>query len=317
MKIKNTFLLFLFTLILTTSCGATTETPHTEEISESYDLTSYNVKNELSSLIDYNNAVSVETDFILVRNEGNNLDISIGLVYHGQDAVLQEFSSIRNIVENYINENDYKISKFNIATTTTSEGIISWTSNDLKSGSYLNSLTDEFLSSYSLPDSTNEIASKSEEIEVESNPSTESISASDSAETLSQNTSTINADTSTNHTSASKSDISNNYDTITEQSIDSPIQSDKGSSSFENGANTASEFVNESPNSSENNFDTYDNKEQQNTEQQYVLNTETKKIHLPSCRTVPKIAPENYATTNSDIDSLKSQGYDACGICLK
>lgn len=66
-----------------------------------------------------------------------------------------------------------------------------------------------------------------------------------------------------------------------------------------------------------NNFDTYNNPSQQITADTYVLNTESLKIHHPSCRTVPKIAPQNYATSSSSILELLSQGYTTCGICFK
>ena len=69
--------------------------------------------------------------------------------------------------------------------------------------------------------------------------------------------------------------------------------------------------------SGNNNFDTYDNPEQQQTKDDYVLNTSSMKIHYPSCRSVAKIAPKNYATSNESLDSLLAQGYDTCGICFK
>lgn len=65
----------------------------------------------------------------------------------------------------------------------------------------------------------------------------------------------------------------------------------------------------------ENNFNTYNNLEQQKTTASYVLNTSTKKYHFPSCSAVKKIAPENYATSNSSPAELASQGYSACGRC--
>lgn len=65
------------------------------------------------------------------------------------------------------------------------------------------------------------------------------------------------------------------------------------------------------------NFNTYDNVEQQQTEASYVLNTHTMKIHYPSCSSVKKIAPQNYSTSNSTIDELKAQGYTTCGNCFK
>ncbi len=42
----------------------------------------------------------------------------------------------------------------------------------------------------------------------------------------------------------------------------------------------------------------------------YVLNTNTKKYHRPSCRDVKRIKPENYATS-----STIPPGYSPCGHC--
>lgn len=66
-----------------------------------------------------------------------------------------------------------------------------------------------------------------------------------------------------------------------------------------------------------NNFDTYNNTEQQNTEDTWVLNKSSMKIHYPSCKSVPKIAPKNYATSSESLDNLKSKGYTTCGNCFK
>ena len=62
------------------------------------------------------------------------------------------------------------------------------------------------------------------------------------------------------------------------------------------------------------NFNTYDNTEQQNTTETYVLNTSSHKFHYPSCSSVPKISPDNYATA-SDRDEIIAQGYDPCKRC--
>lgn len=67
----------------------------------------------------------------------------------------------------------------------------------------------------------------------------------------------------------------------------------------------------------ESNFNTYDNAGQQNTEAAYVLNTNTMKIHHPSCKSVKKIAPQNYSTSNLSVDELIGQGYSTCGNCFK
>lgn len=66
-----------------------------------------------------------------------------------------------------------------------------------------------------------------------------------------------------------------------------------------------------------NNFNTYDNAEQQQTTDKWVLNTSTKKIHYPLCNEVKKIAPQNYSTSNLDESELISQGYSTCGRCHK
>lgn len=73
----------------------------------------------------------------------------------------------------------------------------------------------------------------------------------------------------------------------------------------------------ESAGSGKNNFDKYDDSEQQQTEDTYVLNTSTMKIHRPSCSSVPKIAPQNCSTSSESITDLKAQGYSTCGICFK
>ena len=63
------------------------------------------------------------------------------------------------------------------------------------------------------------------------------------------------------------------------------------------------------------NFDTYDNPEQQQADDTYVLNKNTHKFHYPSCKSVKKISPDNYATSSESRDALISQGYEPCGIC--
>ncbi len=64
------------------------------------------------------------------------------------------------------------------------------------------------------------------------------------------------------------------------------------------------------------NFNTYDNPEQQNTADTWVLNKRSKKIHKPNCQSVAKIAPKNYATSNESIEALKKKGYTTCGQCF-
>ncbi len=51
------------------------------------------------------------------------------------------------------------------------------------------------------------------------------------------------------------------------------------------------------------------------TEASYVLNTNTKKFHYPSCKDVKKIKPEHYATSSLNRDDIIAQGYSSCGHC--
>lgn len=69
--------------------------------------------------------------------------------------------------------------------------------------------------------------------------------------------------------------------------------------------------------SGNNNFDTYDNPEQQQTTDTYVLNNSSMKIHYPHCSSVPKIAQKNYATSSESLDALSAKGYSTCGICFE
>ena len=51
------------------------------------------------------------------------------------------------------------------------------------------------------------------------------------------------------------------------------------------------------------------------TNVEYVLNTNSKKIHLPSCSQVSSIKPENKKTTNQPKQDLQDQGYTPCKNC--
>ena len=55
---------------------------------------------------------------------------------------------------------------------------------------------------------------------------------------------------------------------------------------------------------------------QQQSSQTWVLNTNTMKIHYPSCSSVSRIAAGNYATSTASIDELLRRGYTRCGRCF-
>jgi hypothetical protein len=48
---------------------------------------------------------------------------------------------------------------------------------------------------------------------------------------------------------------------------------------------------------------------------EWVLNTNTKKIHYPECRAVPRISPGNHAVSDKTVAELLNEGFTVCGIC--
>jgi competence protein ComEC len=51
------------------------------------------------------------------------------------------------------------------------------------------------------------------------------------------------------------------------------------------------------------------------TAAKWVLNTNTKKIHYPDCRSVPQISESNRSASVKTIAELEEEGFSACGIC--
>lgn len=47
----------------------------------------------------------------------------------------------------------------------------------------------------------------------------------------------------------------------------------------------------------------------------YILNTNSKKIHLSDCPSVSNISPQNKKATNETIEELEKQGYTCCKAC--
>ena len=50
-------------------------------------------------------------------------------------------------------------------------------------------------------------------------------------------------------------------------------------------------------------------------EQEYVLNINSKKFHLPDCSGVTSMSPENRQDYTGTRQSLIDQGYSPCGTC--
>ena len=129
-------------------------------------------------------------------------------------------------------------------------------------------------------------------------------------------------------------EVAEQPESVAEQSAEIPVESDNTVTAQENQETSqlSASSENNPPNGSSDtqsnqgssstgtgngdNFNTYDNPDQQNTTDTYVLNTSRMKIHHPNCRSVKKIAPQNYATSSSSLDDLISQGYSTCGICF-
>ena len=56
-------------------------------------------------------------------------------------------------------------------------------------------------------------------------------------------------------------------------------------------------------------------KSENNIETTYILNTNSKKFHNPSCSSVNKMAEKNKHSFTGDKNDLINQGYSSCGIC--
>lgn len=54
---------------------------------------------------------------------------------------------------------------------------------------------------------------------------------------------------------------------------------------------------------------------QKDDEAAYILNTKTKKFHLPSCKNAQDIKSENRKEFEGSRQSLLDEGYDPCGLC--
>ena len=48
---------------------------------------------------------------------------------------------------------------------------------------------------------------------------------------------------------------------------------------------------------------------------QYVLNTNSKKFHLPSCSSVDQMSPKNREDVEDTRENLIANGYDPCKRC--
>ena len=54
---------------------------------------------------------------------------------------------------------------------------------------------------------------------------------------------------------------------------------------------------------------------QKDAQYTYVLNTSSKKIHMPDCSAVSSMADSNKEYTSESVSELEKKGYTPCGIC--
>ena len=68
--------------------------------------------------------------------------------------------------------------------------------------------------------------------------------------------------------------------------------------------------------STEENLKSNKNSVTQQEVKEYILNTNTKKFHLPTCSSVNSMFEKNKQTVNGTIDDIKELGYTPCSRCL-
>lgn len=68
--------------------------------------------------------------------------------------------------------------------------------------------------------------------------------------------------------------------------------------------------------STEENLKSNKNSVTQQEVKEYILNTNTKKFHLPTCSSVNSMSEKNKQTVNGTIDDIKELGYTPCSRCL-
>ena len=61
--------------------------------------------------------------------------------------------------------------------------------------------------------------------------------------------------------------------------------------------------------------ETQETTNQESTQQHYILNTNSKKLHLPGCSSVDDMSPKNKKDYTGTREDLINQGYDPCGRC--
>lgn len=143
----------------------------------------------------------------------------------------------------------------------------------------------------------------------------------ESTSEVSQN-SDIQVAESQNEVSQNNTNTQQSVDNSVPQNVDTPVAPTQDTTNTQQSTVNPPQTVDESSNQSSsggnaNNFTLYNNPEQQQTTETWVLNTNTMKIHYPGCSSVANIKPENYAVSSQSLQELMAMGYDPCGRCFK
>lgn len=89
----------------------------------------------------------------------------------------------------------------------------------------------------------------------------------------------------------------------------------EGPNESESASRVESETESESESETETEKESTIESEPQNDGKAYVLNTSSKKIHLPACSYISNMKEENKKEFTGDIAELYEQGYEACKRC--
>lgn len=337
--LKSALLTFILSVVLgLTACGSSEEESVSESTAETEEtettsaipntIDTLAVTNDLTSLITSQNPYNDDfVNNIMIFQSDDSLDVTVYLFYHGSASIGQEFSLVRDTVTEYSRAHDYQISSLAIYSEKAYSKYLGWYSTNLDTGTYLDTINDKsnaYISlealassdtvSLSLENSQDESTATEPSSTKETEPP-ESTSTLASANTV---TTSNDAPQETQHPQdTTPAETTSSSESVSVQPSNNNVSASNESSPAPDAAPTSPTADTSGQDNNGDNFNTYDNEEQQQTTAEYVLNTKSKKIHHPSCSSVPKIAPENYETSNLSIEELMAQGYTTCGICFK
>ena len=126
-----------------------------------------------------------------------------------------------------------------------------------------------------------------------------------------------NTQTNTNAQTSTDDSANQSVATTTTQANETTVTQPSENASTQSADNSSIQSSSGGNGGNSNNFNLYNNPEQQQTTETWVLNTSSMKIHHPGCSSVASIKPENYAVSSQSLQELMSMGYTTCGRCFK